>query len=92
MAVEIQKTLCGDRNAENLIESACCHQYLIESTCFYLKFSRVHIFKFWSSPHVLRGRPFEFNNRVLLRVSLPSVCLRNRRDAAGSRQVTQTNA
>ena len=34
VAVEIQKTLCGDRNTENLIES----------TCFYLKISRVHVF------------------------------------------------
>ena len=34
MAVEIQKTLCGGRKTENLIES----------TCFYLKISRVHVF------------------------------------------------
>ena len=34
MAVEIPKTLCGGRKTENLIES----------TCFYLKISRVHVF------------------------------------------------
>ena len=34
MAVEIQKTLCGGRNTENLIES----------TRFYLKISQVHMF------------------------------------------------
>ena len=34
MAVEIQKTLCGGRNTDNLIES----------TCFYLKISGVHVF------------------------------------------------
>ena len=34
MAVAIQKTLCGGRNTDNLIES----------TCFYLKISRVHMF------------------------------------------------
>ena len=34
VAVKIQKTLCGGRSTENLIES----------TCFYLKISRVHVF------------------------------------------------
>ena len=34
MAVEIQKTLCGGAKPENLTES----------TCFYLKFSRVYVF------------------------------------------------
>ena len=34
MALEIQKILCGGRNIENLIES----------TCFYLKVIRVHVF------------------------------------------------
>ena len=34
MAVDIQKTLSGGRNTDNLIKS----------TCFYLKISRVHVF------------------------------------------------
>ena len=34
MAVEIQKSLCGGRKTENLIEY----------TCFYLKSSRFHVF------------------------------------------------
>ena len=34
MAVEIQKTLCEGRNIDNLIKSMC----------FYLKYSRFHVF------------------------------------------------
>ena len=34
VAVEIQNSLCGGRKTENLIESVC----------FYLKVSRVHVF------------------------------------------------
>ena len=34
VAVKIQKSLCGGRKTENLIES----------TCFYLKISRFHVF------------------------------------------------
>ena len=34
MAVWIQKTLCGGRNTENLIDS----------TCFYLNISQIHVF------------------------------------------------
>ena len=36
MAVEIYKKIFGSRNTEDLIKS----------TCFYLKFSRVHLFFF----------------------------------------------
>ena len=34
MAIEIKKSLCGGRKIENLIKSMC----------FYLKFSRFHMF------------------------------------------------
>ena len=34
LSIEIQKTHCGGRNIENLIES----------TCFYLNISQVHVF------------------------------------------------
>ena len=39
VAVEIQKTLCGTRSIENLIESTFLNQNLIENMCFNLKFS-----------------------------------------------------
>ena len=44
MAVEIQKTLCGGRNTENLIKSTCFYLKNSQVDMFCLNFSQLHIF------------------------------------------------
>ena len=59
MAVEIQKTLCGGRKTENLIESMC----------FYLKISGVRVFCLdLSRFHMLCG---ENNSKLVLESMQP---------------------
>ena len=44
MAVEIQKLLCGSRKTENLIESECFNLKISRVHVFLSKISRVHVF------------------------------------------------
>ena len=44
LAVVIQKTLCGGRNTENLIESTCFYLKIRQFHVFCSKFSRVRMF------------------------------------------------
>ena len=44
VAVEIQKTRCGGRNTDNLIESTCFYLKMSLSHIFFSNFSRVCIF------------------------------------------------
>ena len=44
VAVEIQKTLCGGINTENLIESICLYLKISQFHVFCLNFSRVFMF------------------------------------------------
>ena len=44
MAVEIQKSLCGVRKTENLIESTCFYLKSSQFHAFYLKTSIFHVF------------------------------------------------
>ena len=44
MAVEIQKSLCGGRKIENLIESTCFHLKICQVHVFCSNFSRVRMF------------------------------------------------
>ena len=60
---EIQNTLCGGRNTENLIGS----------TSFYLKISRVNVFfEFQSSTNVLRWQSFKHSTRLYAIQGFPS--------------------
>ena len=43
MAVEIQKTLCGGINTDNLIKFTCFYLQIVESMCFNF-FSRARMF------------------------------------------------
>ena len=49
--VETQKTLCGGRKTENLIESTCFYLKIIRVHVFLSKFIRVHVF-FWNFSRV----------------------------------------